>query len=141
MRHLPMFVYGTLRRGQGNYGLVARATVAEFDAVALDHMLYVVGLPYAADRPGSTVTGELMVIASADYETVLARLDRLEGFRPDAPERSHYVRVPRPVRYRDAAGRWRPRQAWMYHGGPEVLARLTEADVLPGGDWLAACAA
>jgi gamma-glutamylcyclotransferase (GGCT)/AIG2-like uncharacterized protein YtfP len=141
MRHLPVFVYGTLRRGQGNFGLLARATVAEFDAVALDHVLYAVGLPYAADRPGSTVTGELMVIDRAIYETALARLDRLEGFRSDTPERSHYVRVPRPVRYQDAAGRRRRRLAWIYHGGSEVLARLTEADVLPGGDWLAARAA
>ena len=141
VRFPPVFVYGTLRRGQGNYRLLAAATVGEFAATAPDHVLYSVGLPYVADRPGSAVTGELMVLDRAVYAPVLGRLDRLEGFRENEPEFSHYVRVCRMVRYQDGRGRWRPRRAWIYHAGPGTLRRLSEADVLACGDWMAGRAA
>ncbi len=137
-RH-PVFVYGTLRCGQGNHGLLGGNVAAIFAAQLPGHLLYADGLPYVAEcaDPGAAVTGDLAVLDPSPYEAVLARLDRLEGHRADGM--GLYVRAARPVRYEAAGGVWEDTLAWVYHGGRSFSYR---SDLLvAGGNWLAGRAA
>lgn len=141
MRSLPVFVYGTLRAGQGNYArLLAGHTVAEFPARADGLVLYGGGVPFAAERDGARVVGELMLVDQDVYPRVLAELDRLEGYREHAPQRSLYLRVARRVHYRRGE-RWAARLAWLYLGAPRVLDGFADHHLVPGGDWVASHAA
>ena len=133
----PFFVYGTLRRGEGNYRRLKGRTEAEHPATLPNHALYGVGLPYVIDAEGAAVVGELMFIRARHYDEVLADLDRLEGYRPGG-RRCHYERVCRRVHYVDALGLERTVAAWVYQAGPVVRAQLAESNPVPGGDWLAA---
>lgn len=134
-RRLPVFVYGTLRRDQRNYRhLLARHTTAEYDARLVRHRLYDSGLPYIAecDDPTATVAGDLMLMDPADYDELLAQLDRLEGV-----EYGHYSRVARPVTYRTGTGAaWQNTTAWVYQGGQGF--DYIDKWLVSGGDWLRA---
>ena len=130
---LPVFVYGTLRRGQGNYRLLSGRTAAEHPAVLPGHALHDAGLPYVVPgSPTDQVVGELMVVDPGRYAEVLASLDRLEGFRPGCP--SHYVRVAATARYRHGAEE-RAVEAWVYLAGDRF--RASAATLVSSGDWLA----
>lgn len=133
---LPVFVYGTLRRGQGNHGLLAGRTVEEIPAVAPDHALFSPGLPYVADRAGFEVVGELMVLDPGSYYSTLDRLDRLEGYRPGGGRTNHYDREACPVRHQAADGQWHTTVAWIYHAGSRAVRYLHDEDLVPGGDWV-----
>jgi gamma-glutamylcyclotransferase (GGCT)/AIG2-like uncharacterized protein YtfP len=135
----PIFAYGTLRHGQRNYmRLLCGYTVSEF-AAEVDHMrLYSLGaFPVMVDAPedGVTVKGEVMVIHPAHYPRLLAELDRLEGYNPNATQLESalglYRRVRRRVRLSGGAEAW----AWLYVGNPEVLAAHPHTEI-PHGDWL-----
>jgi gamma-glutamylcyclotransferase (GGCT)/AIG2-like uncharacterized protein YtfP len=135
---LPVFVYGTLRHGCGNYeALLEGCTTAEFSAQAEGLALYGArfAFPYAAVREGGVVVGELMVIDPQRYDEVLRHLDMLEGYRQKHPESSHYVRVTRTVRC-EIDGQWVSREAYLYLAGNRAIARFDEADLIPGGDWV-----
>jgi gamma-glutamylcyclotransferase (GGCT)/AIG2-like uncharacterized protein YtfP len=131
---LPVFVYGTLRRGQRNYRVLHGLTVAEHPAVLPGHALHDTGLPYVVPGgPGDRVLGELMVVDPCRYAEVLASLDRLEGFRPGCW--SPYVRVAATTRYRRGAEE-RAEEAWVYLAGDSF--RASAATLVSSGDWLAA---
>ncbi len=137
----PIFVYGTLRHGQGNYHWALEGrTQAEYPAVLTGHAIYPAahgGFPYLTEAdPHSAVLGELMVIHPHCYAQVLANLDRLEGYRPHAAD-SHYQRVRRQVTYRHPHSGQHLAVAWAYLAGPEAAARLAAAQPIPHGDWLA----
>lgn len=131
----PVFVYGTLRPGQGNYRLLAGRTRREVSAVAPGLALFGLGLPYAVPLPGALAAGVLVTIASHLYRDVLADLDHLEGYRAERPGRSHYVRRVLAVRTRDGI----THTAWVYLAGPGVdpagMSRIS------GDDWLLASSA
>lgn len=135
---LPFFVYGTLRRDQGNYPrFLGGRTVHETPAVLGGHALFDAGLPYVVESTAdATVVGELVFVLPRHYQDVLADLDRLEGCggRRDG---GHYQRHARPVHYMDAHGAAASVVAWVYLAGPAVRARLFGAHPVPGGDWLA----
>jgi gamma-glutamylcyclotransferase (GGCT)/AIG2-like uncharacterized protein YtfP len=131
---VPVFVYGTLRRGQHNYRLLRGRTVAEHPAVLPDHALHDAGLPYVV--PGTAedqVVGELMVVRPSQYAEVLQALDWLEGYRPGQP--SHYVRVRAAVQLLWEAQE-REVEAWVYLAGERF--RPADATLVASGDWLAA---
>jgi len=132
-QQLPFFVYGTLRRGQGNHPIVDGLLADVRDAELGGHVLYENGLPYiGACGGGGTVTGDLLIPHPGDYDEVLHRLDRLEGFRP--PHDGLYVRIACPVRFAGAPGEpWGSCQAWVYHGGGRF--HYHPSLVVPGGDW------
>lgn len=136
--NLPFFVYGTLKRGEPNYarhlaGHTARETPATLPAAAL----YTAG-PYPflvltpdLVAPGEIVHGTLMTIRSDVYTAVVAYLDDLEGYRPDA-EHNLYERVI--VHVETATG---PQTAYVYIAGA-----ATERDIragslrhIVGGNW------
>jgi gamma-glutamylcyclotransferase (GGCT)/AIG2-like uncharacterized protein YtfP len=140
-RALPFFVYGTLRRRQGNYRRLAGRTAAEHPAVLPGHAMYVgAGLPWvvAAEREASVV-GELMVATTGEYREVLADLDRLEGFRGSAAESNLYERVVRQVTFVDEGGSLATTTtAWVYIAGGHFSGGFRGRDAvrIEGGDWV-----
>src|SRR5438094_10472984 len=93
---LPVFVYGTLRPGQGNYSrLLAGRIAAPVPATLPGHALYgrALSFPYVVPAPGHTVVGDLVTPLADLYDGVLDDLDWLEGYRAGQPDASHYVRT------------------------------------------------
>ncbi|MBT2387210.1 gamma-glutamylcyclotransferase family protein [Streptomyces sp. ISL-11] len=130
---LPVFVYGTLRPGQRNYGALLRGrTVGEEPARMRGAVLYEgPGYPYAVpDRTGE-ICGDLVFLAADRHDAVLASLDGLEGTAPGVATR-HYMRVERPVLLADG----RATRAWVYLAGEEMARRLRAVGTpIPGGSW------
>lgn len=84
---------------------------------------------YPGALPGEgagEIVGELLEIDDAD---LLARLDRYEGYRPERPEASLFVRVEAEVTL--PGGRRQPCYAYVFAGDPG------DAPEIPGGDWSA----
>ncbi|MFI9253317.1 gamma-glutamylcyclotransferase family protein [Streptomyces sp. NPDC053069] len=132
---LPFFVYGTLRPGQANHELFLRGRTASEEPARLPGAaLYDgPGHPYAVERPGAEVRGELVTARPESYTELLAALDRLEEYVPGGP-RNLYERVAREVR-RTIDGT--AAEAWVYLAAPRVAARLrTEGKPIEDGDWL-----
>lgn len=131
---LPFFVYGTLRPGEANHDLFLRGRVAAEQPARLPGAaLYDgPGHPYAIERPGGEIQGELVTARPESYAELLAALDRLEEYVPGDP-RSLYERVARHVlRTADAT----PVRAWVYLAAPRVAAGLRATGTrIEGGDW------
>ncbi|WP_371678632.1 gamma-glutamylcyclotransferase family protein [Streptomyces sp. NBC_01276] len=132
---LPFFVYGTLRPGEVNHALFLRGrTAAEEPARLPDAALYEgPGYPYAVERPGSAIAGELITPAPGAYGELLAALDLLEEYAgPDRPG-NVYDRVARAAVRPDGT---RVR-AWVYLAAAPLARRLAASGTeIPGGDWL-----
>jgi gamma-glutamylcyclotransferase (GGCT)/AIG2-like uncharacterized protein YtfP len=135
-----VFVYGTLRPGQGDYRwLLAGRTVRESPATAKGLALYGTGFPYAVPQPGARIVGDLITIEPALYREVLAELDALEGYHAHRPATSQYIRTTRSIIATNPlpdGGTWETfHTAWIYLAGPGTtpmtMPRIT-AD-----DWLA----
>ncbi|MFJ9560926.1 gamma-glutamylcyclotransferase family protein [Streptomyces fuscichromogenes] len=136
-RHLPFFVYGTLRPGEVNHDAFLRGRTETEEPGRLDGaVLYDgPGYPYVVEEPGAAaVRGELVTARPESYDRLLLELDELEECAPQDPA-SLYVRVAREVvRLRDGA----PVRAWVYVAGPVVAGRLrADGRRIDGGDWLA----
>lgn len=139
----PVFVYGTLRSGQGNERLMSEAKQQTLDArmpgVALYTSEYV--FPYAAehDDPETSAVGEVVWLTEDERgESARQMLDHLEGFYSDYPSSSHYERTTRTVTYADPeTGEEQQTTAWVYLARGRSRAVLREADRIPSGDWVA----
>lgn len=114
----PVFVYGSLRRGQGNHGLLHRAHFVRethlrgaFEMVSLGSFPGVFRQPEADRR----LAGELYAVD----EHTLALLDRLEGHP------RFYERQPVELACRQVA--------WVYILPAESVA---DRPVVEGGDWV-----
>lgn len=120
------FVYGTLKRGQANYPLVAAAVRGVLPA-AIRGRLYDVG-PFPALAEGDeAVRGEVLVVEPGDLPRLLLVLDALEGFVPSDPAGSLYLR--RAVTAATDDGRELAAYAYFYNHDPAGLRHL------PGGEW------
>jgi gamma-glutamylcyclotransferase (GGCT)/AIG2-like uncharacterized protein YtfP len=134
---LPFFVYGTLRRGCGNYEwALAGKTTAEAEATLSGGLMYdyMGGFPYVAltSDPEAIIVGEVMTIAENRYTEVLRVLDRLEGYVPGRPQ-NHYERIVTTVRL--ATGE--PVEVYTYVASNQMAAsgRLNTLPAIPTGDW------
>jgi len=71
-----VFVYGTLRKGRGNYSILERSTFVGNAVTAIKYAMYVSGIPYVTELEHETnIVGEVYEVD----EFTLNRLDRLEG--------------------------------------------------------------
>lgn len=78
-----IFVYGTLRHGQGNHRLLVRSKFLGMAKTKRQYALYGSGVPFLSRTKAiSQVTGEVYTVDDA----TLSRLDQLEG-HPDAYKR------------------------------------------------------
>ena len=78
-----VFVYGTLRKGRGNYGLLERSIFVGSAVTVRKYAMYVSGIPYVTElERETTIVGEVYEVD----EFTLDRLDQLEG-HPDFYER------------------------------------------------------
>ncbi|WP_171165996.1 gamma-glutamylcyclotransferase family protein [Streptomyces sp. I05A-00742] len=130
---LPVFVYGTLRRGGHNYDAFLRGrTTEEVPARLAGALLYEgPGYPYAVAAPRGEIHGELMVLAPAGHAAVLRALDVLEDCVPGDPG-SLYDRVVREVR----TERGGTARAWVYLAAERIARRLrAEGTPIPDGTW------
>lgn len=127
---LPFFVYGTLLPGQPNYQLWGRFVLSEKTAVFANGRLLDLGnYPMLVENGNDPVKGMVVTVRPTAYETVLARLDHLEGYDPQNPNRSEYIRVERCVHLADGTAV----DAWVY------LGQTIFSDNIPlvkDGDWV-----
>jgi gamma-glutamylcyclotransferase (GGCT)/AIG2-like uncharacterized protein YtfP len=123
-----VFFYGTLmtgfdrRRRAGIDPLLSWVGRGRIQAALFDLGIY----PAAVPDPDGSVWGE--VYRTDDLERVLAGLDEIEGYCPDQPEASLYVREEVPVVYEDGA----IDTVWVYF----YNAPLGRAERIRSGDYL-----
>ncbi|MGA2226610.1 MAG: gamma-glutamylcyclotransferase family protein [Syntrophobacteraceae bacterium] len=111
------FVYGTLRKGQGNHYLLDRSKFLGNAKTKMRYALYGSGVPFLSrTRAISQVIGEVYSIDDA----TLKRLDQLEG-HPDA-----YKREQAEVVLQDGT----ELIAWIY------FCDVAEGDLIESGDFL-----
>lgn len=90
--YLPVFVYGTLRNGHGNYSNILEGNTVREEKASMNGKLFMVGgFPGMIQDNESRVVGELMYIDPKKYEEVMKRLDWLEGYRKN-DKSSMYIR-------------------------------------------------
>jgi gamma-glutamylcyclotransferase (GGCT)/AIG2-like uncharacterized protein YtfP len=124
-----VFFYGTLMTGFNRPGRQRVDSILELTgrgrirAALFDLGIYPAAVPSDDD---STVRGE--VYCMRDVAAVLSTLDEIEGFRPNEPERSLYMRVLTTVTLDD--GRELPAWAYFYN------APLGRAERISSGDYL-----
>ncbi len=133
-RHLPVFVYGTLRVGgrfhdrwlAGRFTSVGPATL-DGGIMWDNHGAYPM---LVLDPSAGAVTGELFEIDEAIFAQVLAGLDHLEGHVPEE-DGNLYERVV--VEVATDAG---PVAAWIYVMAESEIPRLdAELPRIASGDW------
>jgi gamma-glutamylcyclotransferase (GGCT)/AIG2-like uncharacterized protein YtfP len=123
-----VFFYGTLRTG---FNRTTRAGIDDFLKFAgrgsISGKLFDLGIyPAAVPATGSLVWGE--VFEMVDPATVLAALDRIEGYRPAEPDRSLYNRVEVSATMDDG----RVERVWVYF----YNAPLGRAPRITSGDYV-----
>jgi gamma-glutamylcyclotransferase (GGCT)/AIG2-like uncharacterized protein YtfP len=129
----PIFVYGTLRHGGENYGLLKGRTVAEIPATLRGVRMYSLRwYPILLDAtPDEVVQGELMIIHPQLYWQVLAALDRLEDYYEGCDEKCLYQRQQRCV----VTHAGREVMAWTYVGTP-ALVKALNPEPIASGNWM-----
>ena len=122
-----VFFYGTLMSGfkrPGRQRLDAKLT--PIGRGSIHAALYDVGLyPAAVPASDAAVQGEIHRMSD---ESVLHELDEIEGFRPEQPDSSLYLRLEAPVTLTDG----RTATAWTYF----YNAPLGNAPRIESGDYL-----
>jgi gamma-glutamylcyclotransferase (GGCT)/AIG2-like uncharacterized protein YtfP len=112
-RNIKVFVYGTLRKGQGNNYLLKEADFIGEAKTKDKYAMYASGIPYVVeDKPVSRITGEIFSVNQEE----LMRLDRLEGH----PQ--WYRRRVIPVTTEDGA----IHHSWIYFN-PHYMGKLVES--------------
>ncbi|MGQ0636204.1 MAG: gamma-glutamylcyclotransferase family protein [Planctomycetaceae bacterium] len=91
---LPLFVYGTLRRGEVNHHLLAESYDRSLPATLRGYRRSVAahGFPVILPATGQMVEGELYFPRPHDYLSTLSRCDVLEGILPGGLAGEHYRR-------------------------------------------------
>ena len=126
---LPIFVYGTLLKGQPN-DHIWQNSVHSFEAALADNCcLYDFGYyPVMVEKPGCRVIGQLVRLEKDHFLQIIRSLDSLEGFDPDFPHKSCFRRVRMQVS--TLAGD--KIVAWAYVGD---AAQVQSLPLVECGDW------
>jgi gamma-glutamylcyclotransferase (GGCT)/AIG2-like uncharacterized protein YtfP len=127
-----VFAYGTLMRDEARHGLVEEIGLERMQPASVAARLHDCGqwpaLSLSAADDGRWVKGELLV--PADLESLLARLDVIEGFRGFGQPGSLFRRTLAEVR---VDGTENPQRAWTY-----VMDEAPQrGEQIPGGCWRA----
>lgn len=125
MRRSNVFVYGTLRKG-GVYHRYLATSRFVGEAVTPGFMRDHGRFPIAYFGGGGFIKGEVYQVNSQ----TLGRLDSLEGFDSDHPERSFYIRRKICVKLMDNGD---VENVWAYEFRQDVSA----LPIVESGDWLA----
>lgn len=139
MNRHPIFVYGTLRPGEGNARVWVDRAEARHDGTCFVLGRALVdsgGFPYLVPALTAQTVGALIVPADEHYDAVLDRMDDLEGYHPDS-RHNHYERITIAVVTPDG-----PVRAWTYVPASRALdhvARLPDVATNEAGryDWAA----
>jgi gamma-glutamylcyclotransferase (GGCT)/AIG2-like uncharacterized protein YtfP len=124
-----LFAYGTLRPGCAPAKIAPLA--AKLRAVGegfVSGMLYDLG-GYPGAVPDASAMGRIAgtVMKMPEDESVLLELDVYEGFDPQAPETSEFVRVRQAVEMSDG----RTMDCWIYRYNREPR----DAPIVKSGEW------
>jgi gamma-glutamylcyclotransferase (GGCT)/AIG2-like uncharacterized protein YtfP len=123
---LPLFVYGTLKRGEAREGKWPFLPLQVLPATTRA-ALYDLG-PYPAIGPGDDlVAGELWFLRDEDVAETLRQFDAIEGYQQGGPDL--YVR--KVIECRDDAGQTHQAFAYFY-ANPHWL--VSGRRVAPAGD-------
>ena len=130
---LPVFVYGTLRRGFANHDRFCFDVLEVVPAWATGRLYDLpYGFPAMVPARDGRAIGELLTFP--DPVAALRRLDQLEGFRLDGPR--HYDRI---VVEAHPLASGEPVCAWCYVYQPDRLRAVgTGAFLVAGGNWASA---
>lgn len=83
MKKLPMFVYGTLKEGHGNWKYYLKDKTVDVKKATLpSYKMYSLGVPmiFKDDTTDYSVHGEVHFINPDDYENIVYRIDGLESY-------------------------------------------------------------
>lgn len=134
----PVFVYGTLRTGMGNYNRILKGNVTKEQSGAKlpgAEMYSNGGFPYVIDKHDdatSEVAGDLMYLDYDQFGDTLQNLDWLEGTNEDIVDSAnHYNRMLRYVQ----VGEKEYVQAWVYMPPDDDKSRITRLEKIESGDW------
>jgi gamma-glutamylcyclotransferase (GGCT)/AIG2-like uncharacterized protein YtfP len=130
MSHCRVFVYGTLKPGESNYGAYCESKVLSYEKAYCRGRLYELSLGYPGLSAGSDqVWGYLLTFKDPRN---LGDLDPLEDYQPSrAPSENEYQRRLSPV--------YRPNHrflslAWVYTM-TQATVRGYQGRYLPAGEW------
>lgn len=128
--NLKVFVYGTLKPGEGNYQRYCAGKVVKAKRAIAQGLLFALPVGYPAMTPGDTpVHGFLLTFANSG---ILLELDQLEDYHPSRPvEQNEYYRQ-QIITY-DLDGRSQ-KPAWAYLMTFEQVSRRGGV-LLPAGWW------
>jgi gamma-glutamylcyclotransferase (GGCT)/AIG2-like uncharacterized protein YtfP len=127
-----IFVYGTLKRGEINHGLVA-PVIRSIERGWVEGVLYDVGEFPAMVEGAGRVHGELMRVAVDDLPGVLRVLDRLEGYDSRDEAGSMYLR--RIVEVTGESGTCERAYAYLCNPAHPGMPPMDCFPVVEGGDW------
>lgn len=138
---LPVFVFGTLRPGQGNFQLFREEGSIEtiHEAKILGVAMAIpkdAGFPRAleTDDDRFSMVGDVVTLKKdASGAETRRSLDQLEGFNSNRPSQSMYKRVVRDVEIKNNNGEKETIKAWIFIT-PD-MSRLKPEDILVEGDW------
>lgn len=130
----PVFVYGTLRSGQGNYRgvLEGRVTRAQEGSLPGASMYSNGGFPYVIEDEGEGVKGELMYLDYDQIVDTMDSLDSLEGTRELTNDYNLYNRYLRYVHVGDN----KYVQAWVYMPPESRYDSVQNLPKIEDGDWV-----
>ncbi|MET4238598.1 gamma-glutamylcyclotransferase family protein [Bradyrhizobium sp. RT10b] len=128
-----VFVYGTLKRGQGNFGRLEAATFCGDAVTVAKYWMLDGGFPVVLELPegeeGHPVKGEVFEVNDAE----LADLDRLEGYRGEGRHNMYDRKIVEvqieggpvaQVFMYIGAGRWGDRRNANHMKGPSAAGQL-----------------
>jgi len=133
----PVFVYGTLRQGQGNNRVVNGGALTYKTAKISGVGVYGAnrGFPYAAEHESAFTIGEVVWLSDdAAGNDARQGMDWLEGFDSNRPQNSHYERRRMTATFDDGLSE----TVWVYLARGSSRSQLQEYDLIREGDWVAA---
>lgn len=140
---LPVFVFGTLRPGQKNFGVIRQDGAIESinegrvdGVVLLADKKFNVPQSTETEDESSFIIGDVIALKKdSNGEATRRSLDRLEGFSADSPsDMSSYRRVDKIVHTKNAEGEEQLTKAWVYIS--VLLEPANPERIFAEGDWL-----